>query len=297
MLSNANKMVKFKDRSIKIVFLFIPICLLITFTFMPIVVLFRNSFYSMSLTKEFGFVGWENYKLLFSSQEYLLSLKVNLYYVLAAIIQVGLSLIIALILDKIKRVSLIKGLLFFPYLINGIAVGYIFLLFFSHGMVFDTVLSFLGVDIDSIPYWLRDQSINNFVLAFVSVWRYSGLSLVIFLGALSTINPQQYYLTKLEDSNAIQTFRYVIWPKVSNVVSLNLLLSVVSSLSEFEIPYSVMGGANGTSTFMVLIYKVAFQEHRIGLASAMVVILLVQIIFWAFSFLMIKKLIKLRLAK
>lgn len=286
-----------KDRILRIAFLLIPLCLVVVFIFLPIIVLFRNSFYSMSLTKEYGFVGVENYKLLFSSEEYLSALKVNLYYVLAAVIQVGIALLIAIILDRFKRAGFIKGLLFFPYLINGIAVGYIFLLFFSHGMVFDSVLSFFGADIDSLPYWLRDRDFNNFILAFVSIWRYSGLSLVIFLGALSTISPSQYHIAMLENCGPIYTFRHIIWPKISYVVSLNLLLSIISSLSEFEIPYSVMGGANGTATFMVLIYRVAFQEHRIGLASAMVAILLVQIFFILLAIIMLKKLFKLGFRK
>lgn len=66
-------------------------------------------------------------------------------------------------------------------MINGIAVGYIFKLFYTRGYVLDTLLGIIGVNTELLPFWLRDQAINNWALAFASVWRYTGLSLIIFM--------------------------------------------------------------------------------------------------------------------
>ena len=169
--------------------------------------------------------------------------------------------------------------LFLPYLINGIAIGYIFRIFFSHGSILDSVIGTIGISKDTLPYWLRDQNINNWMLAGVSVWRYLGLSYIIFIGAISSINPNCLKASSLDGAGKIRQFQYVVWPSIKKVVLINLLLSVVSSLSEFEIPYAVAsGGANGTGTYMTLIYHIAFNERKIGLASALTVTLLCHLI-------------------
>ena len=54
--------------------------------------------------------------------------------------------------------------------------------------MFDTVLSWVGFNMDSLPYWLRDTSINNFSLAGTSVWRYMGQNMVLFLGAMMSVD-------------------------------------------------------------------------------------------------------------
>ena len=130
-----------------------------------------------------------------------------------------------------------------------------------------------------MPYWLRDQSINNWALAFASIWRYTGFSLIIFIGAIGSIESSVFESSKLDGANRLQQFKHIIWPNIKRIVYINLMLSVVSSLTEFELPFAIAsGGANGTATYMTLIYRIAFTEHKVGLASAMVVILLLQVI-------------------
>lgn len=276
-----------------VVFLIIPLLFLLLFTIFPFLSNVRNSFYSMSYTQNNGFVGLENYNILLNNSEFQEALYNSFYYTVAAIVQVLIALIMAVILADKKRNSIYKAFIFAPYLINGIAIGYIFRVFFSRGSVFDTILGLFGIVLDSLPYWLRDQEINNWVLAFVSVWRYTGLSFIIFLGAIQSIEKNSLYAAKLDGVNAITQFVYIIWPNIKRVVLLNLFLSIVSSLSEFEIPYAVAsGGANGTATYMILIYRIAFIERKIGLASAMTVTLLCQIIVICWAFIVTKKTIK-----
>lgn len=53
-----------------------------------------------------------------------------------------------------------------------------------------------------------------------------------------------------------------------------MILSVSGSLSVFEIPYIMTGGATGTETFVIQTVKLAFQFNKTGLASAAAVVLL-----------------------
>lgn len=265
-------------------FLVVPIAFLLIFTYFPLLCVIRDSFYSMTYTKTTGFVGLENYGLALQGGLLAEAALNSVYYIIASVVQVFFALALAVILTEHRHSTLFKACLFIPYLINGISVGYMFRIFFSRGAVLDTVLTVLGFPLEQLPFWLRDQSVNKWALAGVSVWRYTGLSMVIFMGALSSIKPNCIKAACLDGAGAFKRFCYISWPAIRPVVLLELALSVVSSLSEFEIPYAVAaGGANGTATYMVLIYRIAFVERKVGLASAMSVILLCQIILscWA----------------
>ena len=72
-------------------------------------------------------VGFDNYKTLFTDMAYLSTLINSLYYFVGSFIQLGLALFIATLLcSKIKFAGLFKGVIFFPYLMNGVAVALIF---------------------------------------------------------------------------------------------------------------------------------------------------------------------------
>ena len=92
-----------------------------------------------------------------------------------SVIQMALALLFATLLSfKTKGSKFFRGALYFPCLICGISVGFIFKFFFTHGFVLDTLLSWVGFNVDTLPYWLRDESINNIVLVACSLlWRYT----------------------------------------------------------------------------------------------------------------------------
>ena len=57
---------------------------------------------------------------------------------------------------KTKFGNMFKGFMFFPYLISGIAIGFIFKFFYTRGFVFDTVLQWCGFNLESLPFCLKD---------------------------------------------------------------------------------------------------------------------------------------------
>lgn len=164
--------------------------------------------------------------------------------------------------------------MFFPYLLNGVAIGFIFLYFFKGDGTLDTVLSALGLE-SQIRLWLGDRSINNISLAFTSLWRYTGFNFLIFLGAIQSVNPEVYEAAEIDGANRWDEFRYIIVPSIRKIIFLNLILGISGSLSVFDIPYIMTGGSNGTMTFVIQTIDTAFKYNKVGLASAMAVILLV----------------------
>ncbi len=258
-----------------VTFMFIPLLLLFTFTYLPFFKMFQFSFYNMKYLGAREFVGLDNYVQVFQREDIFRALFISLYYLLGSFIQLALALYFATILStKVKGGGFFKGAIFFPYLISGIAVGYIFKYFYTRGFVLDTLLSWIGFNVENLPYWLKDTSINNFSLMATSVWRYMGQNMVLFLGAIMSVDEQMYEAADLDGANKWQRFRYIILPSIKTVVVLNMILSVSGALSAFEPPYVITNGNMGTGTYFVIMHRIAHENQKVGLASAMAVVLL-----------------------
>ncbi len=258
-----------------VTFLIVPLTLLGTFFFfLPVANMFWYSFTDWNGFSEKNFIGLENYITVFTDPEYFQVFTVSLYYFVATFAQMGLALYFATILSfKVRMKNFFKGVIFFPYLLNGVAIGFMFLLFFQPDGGLDTVLTFIGLG-DLTAHWLGNPDIINISLAGTSVWRYMGFNFIIFLGAISSIPNEIYEAAEIDGANRWHQFRYIILPSIKIIVSLNLILAISGALSAFEIPYIMTGGSNGSATFVIQTVDTAFKYGKIGLASAMAVILL-----------------------
>ncbi|WP_435736590.1 sugar ABC transporter permease [Cellulosimicrobium sp. PMB13] len=264
-------------------FLVVPLGFLVLFTYVPVANMVWYSFTSwdgLDVVKEP--VGLDNYVKIFTDPEIFRVFLVSLYYLVGAFLQLALALYFATVLSFSTRFrNWFKGILFFPYLLNGVAIGLVFLFFFRPGGTLDALLSLVGVA--EPPLWLGDPSLVNYSLAATSVWRYMGLNFVLFLGAIQSIPGELYEAADLDGASSWQKFRYIILPGIRNIVGLSLILAVSGALSVFEIPFIMTGGANGSETFVIQTVDTAFRFSKVGLASAMAVVLLlvVLVISWA----------------
>ncbi len=263
-----------------IAFLLIPLVLLILFTLIPAV---NMGIYSFQERDQLGvnpeWVGLENYTRLFTDSSYLKTFANSIYYFFGSFIQLALALFIATLLcSKIKFANVFKGILFFPYMMNGVAVSLIFRRFFQKGdgitNTEGTLNSIIEMFGGEAVKWLSDGNIVNFCLVFASIWRYIGFDIIMFIGAIQSISPDIYEAADLDGANSWQRFRYIIFPSIRPIVALQLILAIKGAASVFEIPYIITGGRNGTSTFVIKTIETAFQYQKIGLASAMAIVLL-----------------------
>lgn len=265
-----------------IAFTVIPLLLLFLFTYLPFGKMVQFSFYKMKYTtpvERRQFVGLQNYIDVFKRDDCFGALKLSLYYIAGALIQLVLALFLATVLSfKVKGGNIFKGFLFFPYLISGIAIGFIFKFFYTRGFVLDTILQWCGFSLENLPYWLKDTRVNNWSLVATSVWRYLGQMMVLFIGAIMSVDAELYEAADLDGANKLQQFRHIILPSIKTIVTLNIILSITGSLSAFEPPYVITKGGNGTGTYFVIMNSIAHTSQKVGLASAMAVVLLVIIL-------------------
>ena len=256
-------------------FLIVPLALLALLTYVPLANMIWYGFTSWDgLDKTKEFVGLDNYVTIFTKPQIFHVFVVSLYYLGASVVQMVLALYFATVLSFRTRFrNLFKGILFFPYLINGVAIAFVFLYFFQPGGTLDSLLGLVGLA-DLSRQWLGDPSLINYSLAGTSVWRYMGLNFVLFLGAIQSIPGEIYEAADIDGANSWHKFRYLILPGIKRIISLSFILAIAGSLSAFEIPFIMTSGANGSATFVIQTIQTAFTFRHVGLASAMAVVLL-----------------------
>ncbi len=263
-----------------ILFLLVPVTLLLVFNYLPAINMFL---YSFTKWDGFGpvdrFIGVQNYVDIFTKPEYFSVLRVSLYYFAGSIVQIALALYFATLVSfKLKFKNFFKGMLYFPSLINGVAIAFTFLYFFQPDGGLDTIVRLIAGVTGEMPLWLGDQRLINISLAAVSVWRYMGFNFVLFVGAIQSIPADIYESSELDGAGRWQQFWYIILPSIRPILTLSAILAVRGALSVFEIPYVMTNGMNGSSTFVIQTVNTAFRLNKVGLASAMAVVLLVLIV-------------------
>ena len=272
-----------KQRRIFIlVSLAIPVLLLVGFVVFPAVDLFRMSFTDWDgLSPTSNFIWFENYIDMFHNPDLWQSLRNNAVYFFAHLLMLPVELAFAVLLNsKLRGAKFYKTMVFMPYIINGVAISYAFSYFFSPiNGAFDSILEALKLGMLS-QSWLSDPKIVNFVLAFVSLWRYSGYHIVLFLAALQSVSKDIQEAAIIDGANTWQMFRYIQIPSIMLMVDFILFDNIRGALQVFDIPFVMTSGGPGyaSSTFTLYTIKTAFTFSDFGLASTMAVAIMVLII-------------------
>ncbi len=272
-----------QKRFVIIAFVSIPLLLLLTFSYYPAMELIRLSFTSwdgLSPNKEW--IGWDNYKEVFSNPAIFGVFKHNFAYFVVGIVQNITAIYFAVVLNsKLKGKNFFRLLLFLPYILNGVAVAYLF------GYVYDTtngslnyMLGQLGFDALASTSWLGNESFVNYTLASIGFWRFMGFNMVIYLAALQSIPSDIYEAASIDGANGWQKFIHITLPNIYKIIELNLFLTVTGALEVFDLPFVLTKGgpAGASETFVMKILETAFQFNNYGLASAMSVVLLLFVV-------------------
>ncbi|RED58633.1 carbohydrate ABC transporter permease [Cohnella lupini] len=269
-----------QKKSLIISFMLIPLVLLLTFTYYPAARLIYLSFTSWdgySPVKQW--VGWDNYRTIFANNETFSVLLHNMAYFAGGIVQNVVAFMFAVLLNgKLKGRNVFRTTLFLPYIMNGVAVAFMF------GYVFDTnngSLNFLLERIGVEPVsWLGTPVLVNFVLAFISAWKFMGFNMVVYLGALQSLPEDVFEAARIDGAKGRQVLRYITLPGLRRIIELNLFLTVTGALEVFDLPFVLTQGGplNASATYVQKVVETAFHYSNFGLASAMSVILMLIVV-------------------
>ncbi len=271
-----------KRRRFILVSLIIPVFLLVAFVVFPAFDLIRMSFTNWDgYSPESDFIGLGNYISMFQNADLWQSLKNNAVYFVVHLCMIPIELAFAVLLvSKLRAAKFYKSMVFMPYIINGVAIAYAFSYFFSPiNGAFDAILDLLHLGMLS-QNWLSDPKIVNFVLAFVSLWRFSGYHVILFMAALQSLPQDVQEAARVDGANSWQMFKYIQIPAIMLMVDFILFDNIRGALQVFDIPFVITGGGPGyaSSTFTLYTIKTAFTFSNFGLASTMAVAIMAMIV-------------------
>jgi multiple sugar transport system permease protein len=260
-----------QKRLLIVVFLAVPLVMLFVFSYIPIIFNVFLGFTDWDGVTKMKVIGLRNYRRIFSDPQYLLLFRNCLWYLLVAVPQLILSFVLAILVNgKFRGLSVFKGVLIFPYMLNGIIVAAIFITFFNSGGTLNTMLRVLGLE-SLARNWLQDLKIVNPAIASISIWRYYGMAFIMFFGSLQAIPAELYESAAIDGCNKWQEIRHISVPFIKKVLFINVLLSISGSIQVFEIPYIMLGGANNTSVPVIQIQQ-SMNDGRVGFAAAMSIV-------------------------
>ncbi len=271
---------KSKDQLYIIGFLVIPVALLILFSYYPLAKLIQLGFTDWNgMTPKLNYVGFRNYKDIFSQKELFQTFGNNMAYVITAIIQQFAGLFLAVLLNSnLKMKTTFRAILFMPYIINGVAVAFMFnyMYDFSNSPINMIIKLFGGTGI----HFISTSYATNFALSFISFWKYVGYTMVIYLAALQSIPSEVYEAARIDGAGFFQTIRYITFPNIKSMLKVSLLLSLNGALQVYFEPFLITkGGPNGrTATFISKSLELAYSYRKYGKAAAMGVVLLIIIL-------------------
>ena len=262
--------------------LIIPVLLLVGFVLFPAFDLLRMSFtnwYGYSASSQF--MGLSNYISMFPNKDLWLSLRNNAIYFVVHLCMIVVELGFAVLLTgKLRAAKFYKTMVFMPYIINGVAIAYAFSYFFSPiNGAFNAILTSAHLE-SLIRSWLSDEKVVNFVLSFVSVWRFSGYHVILFMAALQSIPQDLMEAARVDGANSWHLFRYIQIPSIMLMVDFVLFDNIRGALQVFDIPFVMTSGGPGyaSSTFTLYTIKTAFSFSNFDLASTMAVAIMVMIV-------------------
>jgi alpha-glucoside transport system permease protein len=231
------------------------------------------------------FVGLANYRWFFTNGDALGTLLNNvLWLVFFTGFTVGMGLLVAVLVDRVRFESLAKSIIFLPLAISMVAAGVIWKFMYDYkpaGTAQTGTLNALMSTVGLGPIaWLQSPGfrLSTFALIAVMVWMWTGFAMVIISAALKGIDPELLEAARMDGANEWELFRKITFPLLGPTLTVVATTMIITSLKTFDIVYTLTNGNYNTDVVANLMIKEMFTFGDFGRASAVAVILLLAIL-------------------
>jgi len=226
-----------------------------------------------------AFVGLDNYAWFFGQSDTLIALRNNaLWVVFLPLLVVGLGLLVALLVDRVRYESTAKSVIFLPLAISFVAASVIWKFLYDLDPdigTFNAVLTAVGGDPIA---WLQVQPWNNLFLIVVGVWLLTGFAMVILSAGLKGISTELLEAARVDGANEIQVFRGIVLPLLLPTIAVVATTIVIYALKTFDVVYTMTNGNFDTNVISNVMIQELFNNGQQGRAAAIAVILFAAIV-------------------
>lgn len=253
---------------------------LLLFLWGPALYVIVLSFFQWDLLTAKQFIGVGNYVQLFRDPMFYHSLKVTfLYVVLFVPGAISASLVLSLLLNRVRFAVLFRTLFFMPAISMTVATSLIWMLIYNPQ--FGLLNAVLGALHLPQPGWIFDPAMAIPSIAIMGVWLHAGYNTVFYLAAMQNIPRPLYEAAEIDGASAWRKITHITIPLVSPTTFFLVIVNVIGSFQAFDQFYVMTKGGPGdaTTTLIYYIYQKAFQLFEVGYASALSAMLLVLVLF------------------
>ena len=257
-------------------FLAAPLALFLIWVIGPMVYSFYLSMTNWDGVSPPDFIGLRNYVRLFDDPIFWTALLNNAKWVISFItapVVIGLAL--AMVLNRdIPGARVIKSAFYSPYIIAPVVIGLIWgWMYQPANGLFNSALRAVGVA--KTPGWISDPALATWCIIAAAIWRQVGYVMTLYLAGLKGVDPSLIDASKVDGCNGWQAFRNVIFPLLSPITVVVVVISIIDSLRSFDLVFVMTRGgpANSSSVLANFMYIEAFNNYKMGYGAAIAVIL------------------------
>jgi alpha-glucoside transport system permease protein len=234
----------------------------------------RTLIFSFKGSESQSWVGWANFSWVIHDPDIRIVLRNTVLWIaIAPIVATGAGLGLAVLIDKMKRESIPKSLIFAPMAVSFVGASIIWGLVYQHDQtgLLSAVVKDLGWK--NPPFWLLWKPWNNFLLMVILVWIETGFAMVLLSAAIKGIPTDVIEAAELDGASGWRQFTSVTVPMIRPTLVVVLTTIMIATLKLFDIIAATTGGNFNTSVLSYEMYKQTFVIDNNGRGAALAIIL------------------------
>ncbi|TQL01196.1 carbohydrate ABC transporter permease [Cellulomonas sp. SLBN-39] len=226
------------------------------------------------------FVGLRNYVTILTDPTFHDALRHNAFIVVMSLVLQGpVAVLLALLLNRpLRGRSVIRVLIFVPYVISEVVVGTGWSLMLATNGALNDLLAKVGLD-GLAQEWLSDPGVAIWTLMGIITWKYVGFAVILFLAGLQGIPEELSEAAAIDGASYWQVQRRITLPLLGPTVRIWAFLSIIGSLQLFDLVYIIWGqyvaSTAGTSTMATYMVVNGRNAGSYGYGNAVAVVLFV----------------------
>jgi multiple sugar transport system permease protein len=222
------------------------------------------------------FRGLGNYVELFKSEYFYTNIRVTLIFTLTVTVsEIVVGLILALLLEqKMAGLRIFRTIFVLPIMVAPVVVGIVWRYLYdpSFGMI-NYFLSVLGIE---ARMWLSEPQLALPSIIVADIWQWTPFVFLLLLAGLQGVPKDLLEAGMIDGTNYLQNLLHIKLPVIQPIIIVTAALRLIDAFRSLVVVYIMTFGGPGKSTELLsmAVYKTAFISQRLGLASAIAVILL-----------------------
>lgn len=257
------------------------IVMFLAFVIFPV---FMAAYYGFFRWKGFGvptnFVGLQNYVVIFTDQAFLDAVAHNAFILVMSLVMQGPAAIaFALLLNQnIRGRSLIRVLIFVPYVISEVIVGTGWSLMLQYTGALNDLLAKMGLGAFASD-WIANPDVAIWTLMLIISWKYIGFAVILMLAGMQGIPDELYEAAAIDGASYWQIQRWITLPLLGPTIRVWAFLSIIGSLQLFDLVYIIWGqyvsSTAGTSTMATYMVREGRLAGNYGYGNAVAVVIFI----------------------